>query len=103
MVTVQVFSFITTVYIARALGPEAYGRLSFIFTIVTYFSLISFSGVPILGIRQIAKSKSQAEIKNNIMNITVLRALLAFVAFTALSLFIITMNKSIETKYIMFL
>ncbi|MDE5642159.1 MAG: flippase [Muribaculaceae bacterium] len=50
-----VFYLITFPYSARVLGPEAIGQVNFYQSIITYISLISCLGIPLYGVREIAR------------------------------------------------
>lgn len=49
------FPLVTFSYVARILGPEGYGKIQFIYVFAYYFVLIAAIGIPIYGIREIAK------------------------------------------------
>ena len=45
-------------YASRILGPEGIGKVQFILTFAQYFALIAAIGIPIYGIKEIAKCKN---------------------------------------------
>ena len=49
------FPLITFPYLARTLGPEHVGVLNFAESIAKYFVMLAALGIPIYGIREIAK------------------------------------------------
>lgn len=49
------FALLTYPYISRALLPDATGKVSFATSVVTYFSILAQLGIPIYGIRAVAK------------------------------------------------
>ncbi len=49
------FPLITFPYLARTLGPEHIGALNFAESIAKYFVMLAALGIPIYGIREIAK------------------------------------------------
>lgn len=51
------FPIVTFPYAARVLGPLGIGKVQFISTFAQYFVLIALLGVPIYGIREVAKRK----------------------------------------------
>ncbi len=55
------FPFLVYPYVTRVLGPDSLGICNFADSIVTWASLISLIGVPIVGVRIIAKSKGDKE------------------------------------------
>ena len=48
-------------YISRILGPSGIGIVSFAVSLTTVFALIGSLGIPIYGIREIAKVKNDKE------------------------------------------
>jgi len=51
------FPIITFPYVSRTLGPIGVGKVQFITTFASYFSLIAALGIPVYGVREIAKYK----------------------------------------------
>ena len=51
----MVFPFITGIYVARVLLPEAVGMVAYAQNIAAYFSLMAFLGIPTYGMREISK------------------------------------------------
>ena len=49
------FPLITFPYLARTLGPEHVGALNFAESIAKYFILLAALGIPIYGVREVAK------------------------------------------------
>ncbi|WP_319227392.1 flippase [Draconibacterium orientale] len=49
------FPFISFSYASRVLGPEAFGKIQFILVFAQYFVLLAAIGIPIYGVREIAK------------------------------------------------
>lgn len=50
-----VLAFVSSILLARSLGPEGYGAYAFIMSVVSSLALISYLGVPTLLTREIAK------------------------------------------------
>jgi O-antigen/teichoic acid export membrane protein len=44
-------------YVSRVLGPEGIGKVQFVFSFAQYFSIIASIGVPIYGMKEIARYK----------------------------------------------
>jgi len=55
------FPFLVYPYVTRVLGPDSLGICNFADSIVTWTSLFSLVGIPIVGVRIIAKSKGDKE------------------------------------------
>ena len=51
----------TSVVLARALGPSAYGNYAYVFAIVTLLALPSQVGIPTLLVRETAKAQAQED------------------------------------------
>ncbi len=52
-----VFPLISFTYISRITGPEGLGKVQFILSFTQYFALFASLGIPIYGVREIAKQK----------------------------------------------
>lgn len=48
-------------YVSRVLGPEYFGKVEFANSIISYFILFSTLGIPVYGIREIARVRDDAE------------------------------------------
>lgn len=55
------FPIVTFPYVSRVLGPEGIGRAQFVVTFAQYFALIAALGIPLYGIREVAKVKHDKE------------------------------------------
>jgi len=51
------FPILSFPYVSRIIGPTGIGKVQFVTTFAQYFSLIAALGIPIYGVREIAKSK----------------------------------------------
>ena len=51
----MIFPLITFPYTSRILGPEGIGKISFATSFVSYFILLAAIGIPLYGIREIAR------------------------------------------------
>lgn len=63
-----VFSLVSSVYVSRILLPEGLGKYSYILTFATYFVSIASLGIPVYGVREIAKVRKQVNEKNVIFS-----------------------------------
>lgn len=48
-------------YISRVLGPEGIGRVEFANSVVSYFTLLAALGIPVYGIRAVARSRDDPQ------------------------------------------
>lgn len=63
-----IFPILTIPYVSRILGVESVGKFNFIITITSYFILLSALGIPLYGVREIAKVKENIAKKNTLFN-----------------------------------
>lgn len=63
-----IFPVLTIPYVSRVLGVEAVGQFNFVITVTSYFILISALGIPLYGVREIAKVKDDIGLKNTLFN-----------------------------------
>ena len=92
----KALAFIATIYIARVLGPENFGKLGFAQAILSYFVLIVNLGFDVYGAIEVAKNKD--EIKRLLVNITVIKTILFIVAYMLLFITVLLIPKDWETK-----
>ncbi len=70
--------FFSTVFIARRLGPDSFGKISVAQIICIYLSILT-DGMKLYGVREIARNRQQdvlSEIKKNFNNLTLVSLLL---------------------------
>ena len=58
------FPLIITVYVSRALLPESIGQVTYAQTVVSYFTLIASLGIPNYGIKAIAKTGNDLQLRS---------------------------------------
>lgn len=62
------FPLITFPYIARVLAPNGLGAVSFVDNYTQYFTLVAAMGIPIYGIREIAKTRDSLTLRSRIFS-----------------------------------
>jgi O-antigen/teichoic acid export membrane protein len=86
------FPLITFPYSSRILGPDAMGSVNFADNFTTYFLLVSALGIPLYGVREIAKVKDDPEklkkVFSELMLIHLATSVLAVGILFSLSFFI---------------
>lgn len=83
------FGLITMPYITRVLGPDILGKIEYVNSIVSYFVLLSSLGIPIYGIKQIAKVRdNSSELSKVICELTIILVLTSLIAYIILFCFI---------------
>lgn len=78
----MLFPLVTFAYVSRILGPEGYGKIQFIMVFTQYFVLVAALGIPIFGVREIAKAR------NNELQLSKIFSELLFIGFFT-SLFVL--------------
>jgi O-antigen/teichoic acid export membrane protein len=93
----RALSFIAIIYLARVLGSEGFGKISFATAIVGYFSLSTTGwGIDKYGIREVAKN--QKDVKTHVQNIISVRLSLSIISYILLLLFLLMMPIHPETE-----
>lgn len=89
---------ITTPYLARVLGVEMNGRISFASSVISYFVLFANYGFNTYGQREIAKCQNNKEKENSIFwSITLMKA--SFTSLALIILFSMTLGNVFASKY----
>src|SRR5690606_38309796 len=65
-VSYALITIITMPYVNRILGPTNIGKIEYVNTIINYFILFSALGIPLYGIREIAKVRSDKKERDKI-------------------------------------
>ncbi|MCX5686378.1 MAG: oligosaccharide flippase family protein, partial [Candidatus Omnitrophica bacterium] len=74
-IVASLFSVILFIYLARALEPEAFGYISYIFTLIFFLANFIDMGLSTYGTREVAKNRSLAS--NYVSEIVTLRFFIA--------------------------
>ena len=91
-------AFVTMVYLARVLGPDSFGKISFAMALVAYFTLLTNLGLPLLGTRELAKDHSRSH--PLISSILVVRGTLAVISFSLMIVFVLILPKPNDYKHL---
>ncbi len=62
------FPIISFSYTARILGPEGIGKVQFIITFAQYFVMVAALGIPVYGIREVAKARGDQNRLNKLFS-----------------------------------
>ncbi|MFQ6003576.1 MAG: flippase [Candidatus Zixiibacteriota bacterium] len=94
-------NFLAIAYLARILGSEGFGIISFAQAILAYLMVFSTLGLDLFGTREIAANH---KIKKSLFigNLLSLRVGLALVCILGLGIFVLTINKSSLEKEVIF-
>src|SRR5690606_39237426 len=97
---------VTFPYASRILGPEGIGLTSFAISLSTTFIVLGSLGIPIYGIREIAKSKSDkiklSKTFSELLSIHLLWSLLVIIIFFLWLYFTKTYENEMAIKYLSF-
>ena len=90
------FPLITFPYLARVLGPSQLGLINFAESIARYFILLAALGIPIYGVREIAKLQQNKEGLANLLveifSINLIITVLLSIVFGATILYVNKLN-----------
>jgi O-antigen/teichoic acid export membrane protein len=62
------FPILSFPYVSRVLGPEGIGKVQFVFSFAQYFALIAGIGIPIYGMKEIARYKNDREGRSRVFS-----------------------------------
>lgn len=96
-----VLMFFVTVWLARDLGADGYGKLSFALSYVVFFTIPTDMGLNALAIRNIARSRE--EVNKYVSNIFTLRILLGVGTFVALVVIAQFLGKGEDVKIVIYI
>lgn len=81
----SLFPLIIFPYVSRALGVEGIGAANLALTVATYFTTLASLGIPIYGVREVAKRRDQKESLNQLVSelmvLNFIGVLISFIAF----------------------
>jgi O-antigen/teichoic acid export membrane protein len=97
----SIFGFVLLIYIARYLGEVDFGKYSFALSFTALFVIFADLGISNLIIREIARNKELAS--KYIINVSVIKLLLAFIVFIFIAVTINLMDYPQDTTYVIYL
>lgn len=84
----MLFPLVTSVYLARVLGPMYIGKVSYAQSILSYFTVLASLGIPTYGMREIAKSADEPQRRNKVFSelflLNLLSTLVCSIIYTVL-------------------
>ncbi len=96
-----VFSFIYVLYLARYLGPDQFGVLSFALAFTAFFQVFADFGLQTLLVREIARKRDQ--IGTCVVNIGLVKLVMAVITFLAMVAVINLMGYPVESTRVVYL
>lgn len=94
-----VLAFVTTIWLARRLTDEGFGRLAFVQSIIMYFAILIDLGLAVFGTREIARQPQEA--RKISANIFAIRMSIAAVIVLLFSLVVFFLPLSLEMKLLL--
>lgn len=86
------FPIVTFPYVSRVLGPDGIGKAQFVITFAQYFALIAALGIPLYGIREVAKVKADkkqlSQLVMELLTINFITTLILAACYMVMVLFI---------------
>lgn len=83
------FPFLTGMYVARILLPDAVGTVEYAKNIAQYFAILAFLGIPTYGVREIAKVRNDSNARSKLYSELLVINFISTCAFTLIYLVLI--------------
>lgn len=83
------FPFLTGMYVARILLPDAVGMVAYAQNIAQYFVILAFLGIPTYGVREIAKARNNRRERSKVYSELLLINFISTCIFSAIYLILI--------------
>lgn len=98
-----IFPLITFPYVSRVLGPEAYGRVSFATSVISYFSIFANLGIPTYGIRACAKVRdNREELTRTAQELLIINLIMTAISYAAMFIIVLNVPRLREEKNLIF-
>lgn len=98
-----IYPLVTAPYLARVLDPDGIGLFNFATTYANYFALVAVLGIPIYGIREVAKVREDKEALNNVVSELITISLISTIVVTAVYLLTLLIINKLHESFILFL
>ena len=99
-----IFPLITFPYVSRILLPEGTGRVAFVLSIISYFSMVASLGIPTYGIRACAQVRDdQEKLSQTVQEIFIINACMTGLVYIAYFLSILMVEHLRQEKALFFL
>lgn len=97
------FPLATSMYVSRVLGPDGVGVVSYAQNIASYFVMFAALGMPVHGVREIAKAMNDQEETNRVFSELFIINFVATTVCTIVYLFLIFGVHNFSKDYVLFL
>jgi len=83
------FPILSFPYVSRVLGPEGIGKVQFAFSFAQYFALVASIGIPVYGMKEIARHRNDIEGRSKVFSELIIIYLLSTVCLFVIYLSVI--------------
>lgn len=83
------FPILSFPYVSRVLGPEGIGKVQFIYSFAMYFALVASLGIPIYGMKEIARRRNDPEARSLVFSELICINVITSVCLTIIYLLVI--------------
>lgn len=97
------FPFLTGMYVARILLPDAVGTVAYAQNIAQYFVILAFLGIPTYGVREIAKVRDDREARSKVYSELLVINFISTCIFSAIYLVLILSVPSFRNNLLLYL
>lgn len=98
-VSSMLFPIITFPYVSRVVGAEGIGRVTFVTSVITYFSMFAQLGIPTYGIRACAKVRdNKEELSRVVQEILIINTITCVISYIALGISLSVVPKFAEER-----
>lgn len=98
-----IFPFLTGMYVARILLPDAVGTVAYAQNIAQYFVILAFLGIPTYGVREIAKVRNNRRERSKVYSELLLINFISTCIFSAIYLILILSVTSFHANLSLYL
>lgn len=96
------YPIITFPYLSRILQPEGMGKIDFVSGLAGYFGLIAGLGIPLYGVREIARHRDDQLVRNEVFSDLLTISLIATVFAYLLAIPVFMFSNKVRTEYLLF-
>lgn len=97
-----VFPLVTAPYVSRVLEPDGVGLYNFSSTYAGYFALFAVLGIPLYGVREIAKLRDSKDEENRFLSEIISLEIIMTLIITAIFLLSVIIIPQLKENYIIF-
>ncbi len=98
-VSTILFQMVTFPYVSRTLLPTGFGKISFVTSIISYFTMFAQLGIPVYGLRACAKIRNDKEkLTKTVQELFAINIVMTAIAYIVLAIVVISIPKLREEK-----